>query len=172
MTRAERVAIHELLVRFEDGDRSAFDPLFAAPWPVVRAFVGRSLPGPDAEDAAQEARVKVFARVADFDPRRDATAWALTIASFEVLTARRRRARRREDPGELDAVAWARTLDDDIHTRELLAHLVEYLGTVSESDRAAIAAELGAEAATGETARKRRWRALERLRRYWRAIHE
>src|SRR5438046_2896831 len=99
MTNTERAAIQDLAVRFAEGDRAAFDPLFAKLWPVVRAFVARSLPDADVEDAAQEAIVKVFARIADFDPRRDASAWALTIASFEVLTVRKRRTRRRESPG-------------------------------------------------------------------------
>ncbi|UJR79969.1 RNA polymerase sigma factor [Sandaracinus amylolyticus] len=173
MTREERATIHALTVRFADGDRAAFDPLFAALWPVVRAYVARSLPAADAEDVAQEAIVKVFARIADFDVTRDAAAWALTIASFEVMTSRRRAMRRRETAAELDGLeASMRSPEDLTGAREMLAHLEAFLGAMSDRDRAAIHAELEGEQAVGEGARKRRWRAFDRLRRMWRASHE
>ena len=173
MTREERATIHALTVRFAEGDRAAFDPLFAALWPVLRAFVARSVPAADVDDAAQEAIVKVFARIADFDVARDALTWALTIASFEVLTLRRRATRRRETPAELDAIANAtRSPAEVAEDREIVGHIEAYLGAISERDREAIEAELRGEVARTEGARKRRWRAFDRLRRFWRATHE
>src|SRR6185503_749365 len=88
------------MARLADGDREAFHPVFVRLWPLLRAFVGRHPPVADAEDAAQEALVKVFARAAEFDPARDALSWAFAIAAYEVKTARRKRQRRREEPGD------------------------------------------------------------------------
>src|SRR6266849_3158600 len=85
------------MVRLADGDRSAFSPLYTLLWPALRVFVHRQLPASDAEDVAQDALLKVFARASRFDPARDALAWALGIAAFEVRTARKRTARRKEE---------------------------------------------------------------------------
>ena len=160
--------------RFADGDRAAFDPLFAALWPVVHAFahklLGHAGHSGDAEDAAQEALVKVFARIVDYDPRRDGVSWALGIASYEVLTARKRRQRRREEPvGE--AVA-ACDVEGFAITSELERVLQELVGDLPARDRLALAPLLAGEPGpTGETPRKRRLRAIERLRAAWRRAH-
>jgi RNA polymerase sigma factor (sigma-70 family) len=171
MTREERSAIHALFVRFADGERAAFDPLFAALWPILRAFVARSLPESEVEDVAQEAVVKVFARIEQYDDRRDGLAWALTIASFEVLSARKRIARRREAAIEPEVMSSSTSPEMEASHRELLEALERYLGHIDEIDRVAIEAELRGAIARGERDRKRRWRALDRLRRFWRTSH-
>ena len=104
MDRARRDVLQRDLARLADGDREAFHPVFVCLWPLLRGFAGRYLPAADAEDAAQEALVKVFARAAVFDARRDALSWTLGIAAYEIKTVRRRRQRRREDgePGRRD----------------------------------------------------------------------
>jgi RNA polymerase sigma-70 factor (ECF subfamily) len=60
----------------------------------------------EAEDAAQEALVKVFAQASHFDREKDAIAWALGIAAWEIRTVRRRRQRRREEG--LESILQAR----------------------------------------------------------------
>ena len=97
MTPEARAEIQALLVRLSDGDRSAVEPAFRALWPILGAFSARAL-GRDAEaeDAAQQTLLKVFAQAASFDHERDGVAWVLTIASYECRTFRRRAARRRE----------------------------------------------------------------------------
>ena len=61
----DRSNIDSLMMRLADGDRSAFDPLFAAVWPIVRDFANNALGGAtDAEDAAQEALLSVIAGLA------------------------------------------------------------------------------------------------------------
>ena len=107
MDRVRREALQRDLVRLAEGDREAFHPVFVCLWPLLRGFAGRYLPAPDAEDAAQEALVKVFARAAVFDTRRDALSWTLGIAAYEIKTVRRRQQRRREDGDERDAAARA-----------------------------------------------------------------
>ncbi len=172
MSREERARVSDLLVRAADGDRSAFDPLFDALWPILRSFAAKTLPEADAEDAAQEAMVKVFAQLADFDRGRDATAWALTIAGFEVLSVRRRRLRRREDAPPGDGLpSSAPSPEDDALRGELLRVLEAHLGTVSDADRGALVDALRGDAAPSEAARKQRWRAVDRLRAFWRSRH-
>jgi RNA polymerase sigma-70 factor (ECF subfamily) len=177
MEAARRRQIQEWIVRFADGERDAFRPLFDALWPILLAFTSRALPRTsDAEDAAQAALMKVFSRIAEFDRTRDGAAWALGIAGFEVMTLRRRRARRKEagsaalEPtADPCADAEARVIEEDLHQCA-----AELLGELSARDREALAHlfnPTGAEPARDETSRKRRFRAFERLRAAWRRAH-
>lgn len=163
------------MVRFADGDRTAFQPLFDALWPVLLAFTSRSLEqAADAEDAAQQAMLKVFSRIADFDRARDGVSWALGIAGYEVMSLRKQRARRREaGPAALDRVEQegadveARTIAE-----ELTQAVRDLLGELPARDGAALAYAFTGEAPpSDDTSRKRRFRALERLRAAWRRAH-
>jgi DNA-directed RNA polymerase specialized sigma24 family protein len=150
MTPAERRQIHEAMVRFADGDRGAFRAVFDGLWPTLVSFCrSMHLDDGDAEEAAQRALVKVFARIVDLDRARDGAAWATRIAAFEVMTVRKARARRREDD-----VAGA-------------AHLVD--GGIDPEQRV-IAAELDAalRATIGELASwtARRWPSCSTARRH------
>ena len=81
------------MARLADGDRSVFDTVYAKLWPVVSAFCAKALPAADAEDAAQQALLKVFDRAATFERDRDALTWVLSIAVWEIKTIRKRHAR-------------------------------------------------------------------------------
>jgi RNA polymerase sigma-70 factor (ECF subfamily) len=94
---AERRRLQEQMVRLADGDREAFLPVFAALRPLLRRFAARHLGPAPAEDVAQEALLKVFARASTFDRERDALAWAVTITAYEIRTVRKRAVRRREE---------------------------------------------------------------------------
>jgi RNA polymerase sigma-70 factor (ECF subfamily) len=96
--RAERQALQRDLVALADGDRGAFHPIFVRLWPLVRGFAARALDPQDADDVAQEALLRVFARASAFDRERDALSWVLGIAAYEIRSARKRRTRRREAP--------------------------------------------------------------------------
>jgi RNA polymerase sigma-70 factor (ECF subfamily) len=160
------------MVRFAEGERSAFDPLFAELWPILRSYVGRSLSDADADDATQNAIVKVFDRIADFNTARDGVTWALAITSYEIMTMRRRRLRGREAPLSDDRADFdLASPHEQAEWHEQLRILGELLEASSETDRAAIEAELRGEVAHGEAARKRRFRALSRLRDLWRKSH-
>lgn len=150
-----------LLLRLQDGDRSAFDPAYDVVAPRVDALCARLLgPGPDAEDAAQQALMRLFERVAAFDPTRGpALPWVLGIAAWEARTVRRRRERRREDPWE-DRAAGAVPEDRWDELERVLA-------TLGPVDREVVSAALGrAERpdVAPATARKRLQRALDRIR--------
>ena len=175
MDGAARAELHQCMVRLADGDRSAFSTVYQALWPVLRAFVGRQLPMPESEDAAQEALLKVFARASDFDPERDALTWVLSMAAFEVRTARKRSLRRREDlvaqaPPNRDVPSAEQAVID----RDLEAALLEILGALRPSDVETIQAVLSGRSPPipRATFRKRLERALNRLRLAWRARHD
>lgn len=173
MTEAERHRIHEAMVRLADGDRGAFATVFEGLWPDLRRFTSRALLAhPDAEDVAQQALLKVFARISDFDTARDGVAWAFGIAAFEVRTLRRKLARRREMAADLalGEMATGQTPEEVVIDRDVRMALLEVLGELSEADRQAL---LGNSASGVSPAawRKRRQRALERLRGLWRRRH-
>jgi RNA polymerase sigma factor (sigma-70 family) len=182
MDPTSRQIIHDAMVRLSDGDRSAFPALVGALWPVVLAFAQRGWRGaaaPDAEDVAQQVFLRICERIAEFDRRRDALSWAFGIASYEILTLRRRRHRRREAGG----FAWhahpdpSDSQEETLMRRELAAAAQELVGELSAEDRALLG--LGAETGDGLAARapspaalrKRRQRLLDRLRITWRRLH-
>jgi RNA polymerase sigma factor (sigma-70 family) len=175
MIESRRRELHLAMVRFSDGDRGAFRAVFDGLWPVLLAFTRGMRLGPaDAEDAAQRALLLVFSRIADLDPERDGVAWALTLASYEVLTLRKQQTRRREAP--VMALADTRdarpgpeeaTIADDLRRCLRVA-----IGELHEADRVALDELLAdAELDPSERGRKRRYRASERLRAWWRRVH-
>jgi RNA polymerase sigma-70 factor (ECF subfamily) len=176
MTPDQRRQIHDAMVRFADGDRTAFRAVFDGLWPVLLAVSARALPvRADAEDAGQHAMLKIFSRIADMDRSRDGVAWAITIASFEVMTVRRQRQRRREAPDEGLAAAADHEppADERVWRAQLSDALRVTVGGLAERDQAAIAAWLDdtAPTASSEATRKRRFRAIARLRAAWRNAH-
>lgn len=172
MTADDRQAIHDALVRLADGDRSAFHVLVDRLWPEVLAFTQRSLAHPaDGEDAAQEVFLRISTRIAEFDRRRDGVSWAFGIATWEVLTQRKRRTRQRRVVNEpRERRADDEGADEVLHRRRVAAALEAVLGVLSDADRSALGLNEGAPQ-LGAAARKRRQRALERLRAIWRSIH-
>ena len=144
-------------------------------WPVLLSFAQRGLHDAHAaEDIAQEVLFRISSRISEFDRSRDAVSWAFGIASFEVLTERKRRQRRREDYGSaalLEVVGSPSTEDAAIHA-ELRHALGEALGHLSPEDLTQL--HLGDARRPGAATpamRKRRQRVLERLRLIWRSIY-
>jgi len=176
--RGERAALQRDLIELAAGNREAFHPVFVRLWPLVRDFIARRLPGPNAEDVAQEALLKVFSRVEEYDASRDALAWVLGIALWEVRTARRKTNRRREEPKE--SVAFQARPDDGPSpeqlaiTRDLELALGSALEALSPRDTEALWAFARDERPPlrPSTFRKRLERGLARLRRIWKKVHE
>jgi RNA polymerase sigma-70 factor (ECF subfamily) len=167
----ERAELRRLLERLADGDRSAFRSAFALLWPRIRAFAVRYA-GVDGEDAAQQARLRVFSRASEYDGERDALAWALGIAAWECRTLRRKRERRKEEaiavPEQVDRGA---TPEQAAMDGELRAAATEVLGTLRPIDLETISALVAGTRPPGATFRKRMQRAISRFRAAWRARH-
>ena len=118
MDPTRRKVIHHAMVRLSDGDRTAFDVLLDELWPVLLSFAERGVGrGGDAEDVAQEVFYKICSRIADFDRSRDGLSWAFGIASYEIMTHRRRLQRRRE---VLDEASVTEQLDGSASQEEQL----------------------------------------------------
>lgn len=176
MDAAQRARLSEALQRLAEGDRDAFGPTYEILWPLLRAFCHRMLPPQDGDDAAQEALLKIFARASLFDPTRDPAPWALSIAAWECRTIRKRHARRRAV--SLDAANAAedgeRTPEERVIDADLERALREVLGALEPSDRNTLRpteASGSPEAVSLPTLRKRRARAVRRLRDAWRRIY-
>lgn len=130
----------------------------------------------DAEDIAQEVFLRICARIGEFDAKRDGVSWAFGIASYEILSHRKRVLRRREDAGvDVTSQRDAQPTQEDLAARrELLAALREVIGEMSDDEQRALGlsddtAASGASASAAE--RKRKQRALTKLRVLWRQIH-
>jgi RNA polymerase sigma-70 factor (ECF subfamily) len=170
-----RTKIDDALARLADGDRSAFDPVFRALWPVVLALCTRMLgSGADAEDAAQQAMFKMFDRIDEYDRDRSGVSWALGVAAWECRAARTKRARRREDgAAECPEGASDTPSPEAVMTeRELIAAAREILDSLSVGEQETLPATFEEwPEASGTTFRKRRERAMARLRNAWRRIY-
>jgi len=157
-----------------DGDRAAIDPLFAALWPPLHAYAARFVGDAAlAEDAVQDALVKLFGQLDRFDRERDALTWALTHVTWVCRTARKRVARRAELPEQPNtaSIDGVRALED----RDLVRAALDVIAELSIHDRETIAVALGDDDRRAELApatfRKRLERALARLRTSWRSRH-
>ncbi len=175
MDSGERGALQEELTALARGDRAAFDPAFRRLWPLLRGFAARFLPRDEADDVAQEALLRVFARSSEFDTRRDALSWVLGIAAWQVRTHRARIRRRREDPSSLVAERpdGGPSPEATVIARSLSAALDRALAQLPATDAATLIAYARGERRDlpGPTFRKRVERALARLRARWRTDH-
>lgn len=173
MTPDERRELSQLLARLADGERDAFHPAFVRLWPCVRDFAGRVLKSdPDADDAAQRAMLAVFSRASEYDRERDGLAWSLGITWWECRTLLRASWRRREVTLERDdRVATAPTPEQALLDTELRRALFELLGELSLDDRRALGLEELDGPVAPATLRKRKQRALARLRSAWSRNH-
>ncbi|MCU0832721.1 MAG: sigma-70 family RNA polymerase sigma factor [Rhizobiaceae bacterium] len=108
--------IETLIARVALKDRAAFSMLYQATAPKLFAACRRILPvGADAEDAMQEAYVKIWNKADRFAPEgRSAIGWLMSIARHQAIDMARRK---RNQHVELDE---AEELADDAPTAEHL----------------------------------------------------
>jgi RNA polymerase sigma-70 factor (ECF subfamily) len=166
--------IDDLMARLADGERSVFTRVFELlHGPVQRLCSSLLKNEADAADAAQEAMQKVFTRASDYDRSRPAMPWALAIAGWECRTLSRKAGRRRETPEQDADQRASANADDDIVQRDLTQAAIAALGELSEADRETLIATFWDEAASvsGSTLRKRRERAVTRLRNSFRRLY-
>lgn len=162
--------------RLQDGDRDAVSRVFLALWPVVSGYCERLLDNhADAEDAAQAALEKVFGQIDRYDPDRPAIAWVLAVAGWECRTVRQRSVRRRDAPLEhaADMQAGDASPEDLVARAGEIAALRQVLASLDEGDRHTIElafTDVLDEGCHGATFRKRKQRALERLRAAFRRL--
>lgn len=164
-------ALDGQMARLADGDRSACTAVFSLLWPRLVAFAERILgPGADADDAAQQALEKIYEQAPDYDSRRSALGWALSIAAWEcrtIITVRRRRKEDSIDETE-DIAAPTKTPEEEAMAKTLVSALDAAMADLSERDRWTLGQAFYEEGGdTGVAFRKRKQRAIERLRVAW-----
>lgn len=171
--RAPKATLTAALARLADGDRAAFDVVYAEAKPLVEQFVRRALTSgngdfaTDGDDIVQRTLIKIFEQCHRYDRDRSGGAWVVTLAAFEVRSVLRdgRRARARlsatdnriADPHDgPEALAAA---------RELLLAAEVALGQLSELDRETLLTSLSGDGGVirGATFRKRLERATRRF---------
>ncbi len=170
----ENSELDNLMKRLADGDRSAFRPVFELLWgPTLRVCQAMLANEADAADGAQQAITKILERTSEYDPSRPALPWALAIAGWECRTMQRARSRRRETPENLAPEAADGVTEDELITRQLSAAAVTAMGELSQADQDVLRATYWecASEVSGATLRKRRERALERLRKAFRRLY-
>jgi RNA polymerase sigma factor (sigma-70 family) len=159
-----------LMERLADGDRRAFDPLFAALHPRAVALARARLASADADDAAQQALVRLFARASEFTPGRAVLPWFYAIAANEIHAVARRAARGRSRDAGPDAVTAILATDDpeaEILRDELRASVRAAVAALDDASALAIRGLLGEAPPAGASPpalRKRVSRAYARLR--------
>jgi RNA polymerase sigma-70 factor (ECF subfamily) len=116
---------------------------------------------------------KVLARASSYDATRPAMPWALAIAAWECRTLRQARRRRRETPEELVKEPMTSGAEEEIAQRDLTQAALDALGHLSEADKETLLATFWEESAavSSATFRKRRERAVRRLREAFRRIY-
>ncbi|MFO0643253.1 MAG: RNA polymerase sigma factor [Polyangiaceae bacterium] len=170
MARAhEEEELDTLMARLATGDRAAFDPLFRALHPRAVRFARARLAPSVAEDAAQSALLKVFARASEFSPGRPVLPWFYAVCTNEIRgEARRARPSRRADEAEAAELPTTDVSAEEVLLRaELEAALARAIEALDGPSAEAIHVALGrAERPSlpDATFRKRLSRAYERLR--------
>lgn len=167
MDHAARRHLHDQMLRLKDGDRAAARPVFDALWGPCRALARAGLgDDADAADAAQQALAKLFSQAPSFDETRSALGWALALVTWEVRTTRTRRARRREDAA-VDVAHIARAgadVADRLDAAADVARVADAFVHLDAADQATLRAFLDGAPAGEPRERKRRQRAIDRLR--------
>lgn len=174
MTDTREAELDFQLARLADGDREAFPHVFKLLHePILQVCMNILKNDADARDATQEALEKIFERASDYDRRRPAFPWACAIAMWECRTILRRRQRRREVSAPHASSEAAHGGEADIMERELATAAVTALEGLSERDRELLIASFtGTESQVNDAKqRKRRQRAIERLRLSFRRLY-
>ncbi len=166
MDEATRRQLSLWMSALAEGDRTAFDPMFDALWPFFRALARKWIGDPqEADDAAQQALLKVFERASEFEAGCEALPWLVAVVANECRTLRQRKKRRREEALDVDT---GTTPESDFEA------VLEVLGHLSTQDQIALRAAWFGEAAPGApvTLRKRLQRATSRFRALWSSHHD
>jgi RNA polymerase sigma factor (sigma-70 family) len=134
----DEAELDALMDRLVDGDRSAFGPLYRALYPRALGLARRKLGAGSAEDVAQSALLRVFARAAEFERGRAVLPWFYAITANEVRGVLRRRA-----PMELSVEPTVENdPESDLCSRELGLALDQAIASLDDDSAEAIRALL------------------------------
>ena len=139
-TRSEQLSL--LLTASADGDRAAFAELYRATSAKLYGISLRILRRSDlAEEAVQDAYVRIWRRAPDFDPARaSAIAWMAAIARNRSLDVARLKTERPLDeaPNDGDMILDAPSPEADAELSDELRRLSACLGELDADRRSAV----------------------------------
>jgi DNA-directed RNA polymerase specialized sigma24 family protein len=112
--------LDRLMAQLAQGERDAFDPLFRALHPRALRLARARLGPARADDAAQAALERVFARAGAFTPGRPVLPWFYAIVANQVRALAREGAAGRAEAERSAGEVWATAPEDP--ERLLLEH--------------------------------------------------
>ena len=140
---AREADLDSWMSRLARGDREAFDPLYAALRPRARSLALGRLPKPLADDVAQNALLRVFARASEFSPGRPCLPWFYAIVANEIRAAQRREARLIPMEISAEAIVEAHDAESAMIDRELERAFELAIESLDANSARAIAVLLG-----------------------------
>ena len=168
MEPVREAALDLLMGRLAQGDRSAFDPLYAILRPRAVRLAEARLGQADAADVAQTALLKVFSRASDFTPGRPCLPWFYAVVANEIRAAQRQRVKFKSDGSAIEsAVDPVPSAEHQLLSYELERALDLAIESLDEDGANAIWAMLGkgpVPSVSPVTFRKRVSRAYAKLR--------
>lgn len=173
MSERTTTALEHSFAQLADGDRAQMENVFQELLPIVRAFCLRFSSQGEVDDAVQLSLKKIFSRAGEYDPKRPLLPWVCAISAWECQTLRTRIRRSRESVAAVpaDAIANDQTPEGAAIERELAEAATRALGALSENDRAVLREAYWENARGGPAFRKRKQRALQRVRDAMRRIY-
>lgn len=178
MLNHSQLRLNQAMTRLGDGDRSASSEVFELLWPELTRFAHRVLESAtDADDVAQVALEKIFSQAGHYDGSRPALAWAFSITSWEcrsLLKQRRRQAKRLSNIDRAEGLpSNERTPEESALESRMMLALRESFESLSAADQVALETAFldDVRAPQSPAFRKRKERALGRLRATWRKLY-
>ncbi len=160
------------------GDSNAMEHAARALYPVLQRYCRSRLhtSSADVEDVVQTVLLELCERVWEYDPRRSALSWALTITRWQCLSVQTR-ARRQQgrQPLEATEAVMGTPATERVDETEVEEAFQRAARQLSDTDRALLVRMLEEDTqveVSDAAARKRRSRLLSRLRAAWRNVHE
>jgi RNA polymerase sigma-70 factor, ECF subfamily len=128
-----------LVARTLAGDRNAYGMLVERYTASARRLARSVLRDPDdADDAVQDALLKAFLKLGQYDPKQPFGPWLMSVTANTATDRRRRRTVRQTDPLDDRFVAGGPAPDAVTHRRRLGQRLQEALAHLPERRRMAV----------------------------------
>lgn len=157
--------------RLAEGQRQAVNEVYSILWPIlVRYCQSKLKTDADAQDAAQQALIKMIEQASQYDASRPAIGWALSFAYWECRTEQRKRGRKKTVGDEALSVLFSEeSPESQVAEAELISAANELLASLTSDEQALIEDDATQLSATlkqlSPTARrKRKQRVMDRLR--------
>ncbi|MCB9675316.1 MAG: sigma-70 family RNA polymerase sigma factor [Alphaproteobacteria bacterium] len=127
---------HELLIAAVAGDRSALESVARAWWPEVRRWCLLQLGDPVlAEDASQEALVRLVRFIGQYDPERPFSPWIRHLARNACRDLAARQSRRAEREGALHDVPDTRDAERVLDLSRASRRALDAFGSLTTRQR-------------------------------------